>query len=1095
MVDVLEDRCLPASGLSAALVADILPGSSGSNPAHYVVLINTLYFAANDGVHGTELYKSDGTAAGTVLVKDMNPGSGDSNPTDLTPVGSTLYFRADDGVHGQELWKTDGTTAGTVLVKDISPGSGGSTPSSSGVEDMADINGTLFLSANDGVHGPELWKSDGTAAGTVLVKDINSGSAGSYPTWLTNVNGVAFFSANDGKNGTELWKSDGTARGTKLVADIFPGDIYIYNTCLFDCFGKTKTRPIDLGPASSDPSWLTNVNGTLFFVAADSQDLGGGGIPYLYKSDGTGGGTKRVADVVVGSGLLNVNGTLFFNGGGDLYKSDGTAAGTVQVADIYPGANSDPIGLTNVNGTVFFVADDGVRGRELWRTDGTAAGTVLVKDINPGSSSSPSRLTNVNGLLYFTAADGVHGRELWQSDGTEAGTVMVQDINPGSAASDPQDLVAMNNKLYFSAADGVHGRELWDPPLVLGPLVQASGPSPFAGSTADNPAGQPGVYSPNSEAEPYVAVNPTNAKNVVAVWQQDLWSNAAGRGVVAGVSFDGGDTWRQVVIPGITLVSGGTYQRAGDNWLSFSPNGDLYEITLAANVTQAGKLVLKENAVLVSKSTDGGLTWGNPIPVVQDGSSVRFDDKDSVTADPTNSNFVYAVWDRVNNFQSYTQGVTQFARSTDGGRTWEAPRAIFTSPQEEANIGHQILVRPDGTLIDLFTEVNPHGHGPALQLMALRSTDKGLTWGAPVPAAQLLLAGTTDPDTGQAADDGEILAHYAVDPNNGNLYAVWADGRFSSFQYNSIAFTMSTDGGLSWSAPIRVNQTPDSIPAANRQAFLPSVAVATDGTVAVTYYDFRNNTSAAGVPTDYWMVHADPRDGLTNPASWHDENRLTNVSFDYEQAAPRFGGAPFLGDYEGLAAAGTSFFAVWTQPQGSDRDSIFFRDPPPSEAAAVGPSGAAATLPYGQVAPLPPGAVPRWQGAGVDPAALAGLDIRIADLGGTPPAMAAGHTIWFDATAAGWGWFVDPTPWDDSEFTTPGDQGEQHRMDLLTVVMHEMGHVLGYDHEATGVMRDTLSAGAREWPNGLEPALFRGEATEGILALRSLELKSPDNPL
>jgi ELWxxDGT repeat protein len=464
-VESLEARFAPAGGLSAALVADILPGSAGSNPANYVVLNNALYFTANDGVHGSELYKSDGTAAGTVLVKDINPGSGDSNPTALTPVGSTLYFSADDGVHGLELWKTDGTAAGTVFVKDINPGSGSSTP-----EAMADIKGTLFFSANDGVHGPELWKSNGTAAGTVLVKDINSGSGGSGPEWLTNVNGVAFFSAFDGKNGRELWKSDGTTNGTKLVTDIFPGDTYLYNGCLFDCFGKTKSKLIDLGTASSDPSGLTNVNGTLYFVAADTQSLGGGGIPYLYKSDGTSGGTKRVADVVVGSSLINVDGTVFFSGSYGLWKSNGTAAGTVLVtSSVQPGGR-----FVSVNGTLFFDGD-GVGGNELWKSDGTTAGTVLVKDIYPGISndvfndSSPSRLTNVNGLLYFSAEDGVSGRELWQSDGTEAGTVMVQDINPGSAASDPQDLVAMNNKLYFSADDGVHGRELWDPPAVLTP--------------------------------------------------------------------------------------------------------------------------------------------------------------------------------------------------------------------------------------------------------------------------------------------------------------------------------------------------------------------------------------------------------------------------------------------------------------------------------------------------------------------------------------------------------------------------------------------------------------------------------------------------
>src|SRR5262249_6184253 len=150
-----------------------------------------------------------------------------------------------------------------------------------------------------------------------------------------------------------------------------------------------------------------------------------------------------------------------------------------------------------------------------------------------------------------------------------------------------------------------------------------------------------------------------NPRNVVATWQQDLASGGAALGIVAGVSFDGGDTWQQVVIPGITLVSGGTYQIAADTWLSFAPNGELYHLTLAASLAPGkGSHTIKDNAVLVSKSIDGGLSWSNPIPVVQDESSVRFDDKDSITADPTNSNFVYAVWDRVNNFGTYVQGVT-----------------------------------------------------------------------------------------------------------------------------------------------------------------------------------------------------------------------------------------------------------------------------------------------------------------------------------------------------------------------------------------------------------------------------------------------------
>src|SRR5262249_11737905 len=183
----------------------------------------TLFFAANDGVHGTELWKSDGTADGTVLVKDINPGRSGSYLFNLTVIDGTLFFTANDGVHGAELWKSDGTTAGTVLIKDINPGRASSYPQNHTV-----VNGTLFFTANDGTTGVELWKSDGTAAGTVLVKDIRPGSAhgvppSSSPSSLTAVGDQLFFSANDGVHGRELWKSDGTEAGTVLVKDIRPG--------------------------------------------------------------------------------------------------------------------------------------------------------------------------------------------------------------------------------------------------------------------------------------------------------------------------------------------------------------------------------------------------------------------------------------------------------------------------------------------------------------------------------------------------------------------------------------------------------------------------------------------------------------------------------------------------------------------------------------------------------------------------------------------------------------------------------------------------------------------------------------------------------
>ena len=215
---------------------------------------------------GRELWKSDGTEAGTVLVKDINPSATygyprSSDPQELTDVDGTLFFRADDGANGQELWKSDGTEAGTVLVKDIEPGVYGSYPLSSSPLYLTNVDGTLFFSADDGSNGRELWKSDGTTLGTVLVKDINRGSySGPYgtfpyssqPSRLVNLNGTLFLRANDGVHGYELWKSDGTETGTMLVKDINPG---VYSGP-YGSFGY-----------GSYPTELTSVNGMLFFGA------------------------------------------------------------------------------------------------------------------------------------------------------------------------------------------------------------------------------------------------------------------------------------------------------------------------------------------------------------------------------------------------------------------------------------------------------------------------------------------------------------------------------------------------------------------------------------------------------------------------------------------------------------------------------------------------------------------------------------------------------------------------------------------------------------------------------------------------------------
>lgn len=450
------------------------------------------------------------------------------------------------------------------------------------------------------------------------------------------------------------------------------------------------------------------------------------------------------------------------------------------------------------------------------------------------------------------------------------------------------------------------------------PLVELSRPN--AVGTCDDGFSLPGTWTLNDADEPFVAVNPVHPNNIVATW----WQGAL-QDVVAAVSLDAGQTWQKVPIP-FTVCSGGAFLAAGDERLAFAPNGDLYAFVVLGNS-------LATRTTAVSKSTDGGLHWS--VPILQTNTEFP-NDLTVITADPTDTHFLYAVWDAGPSSHS-TAAV--FTRTTDGGTTWEPARPIVQpDPQSFVQCG-QILVLPNGTLVDIFEffEQQPNKPITFTNLQLLRSTDRGLTWSPPTNAVTMTPLyrpnGNTlviDPETGQFVHD-VANPSFAIDSRNGNLYAVWEDGRFSNFQYNDIAFSMSADGGLTWSAPVRVNQTPLNIPPLNRQSFLPAVAVTANGTIGVSYYDFRFNDPNPGLPTDSWLAQCHPSStsAASDPACWGNEVRLTDSSFNMEDVhffnCCFANGDFWLGDYFGLAGAGDDFVATFTAVDSQNITSIFAR--------------------------------------------------------------------------------------------------------------------------------------------------------------------------
>ncbi len=514
----LEDRRLLAA--APELVLDINDVTNSSNPSRLIDINGIAYFRADDGIAGDELWRSDGTEAGTKLVADIVPGPEGSSVYPLGALGETILFYARDAANERSLWKTDGTESGTVKLKDIVViASTARSVDGPGIT----LGNELFFVARQSDSGQELWKTDGTADGTTLVKDINPGVFGSSPKNLTLVGDELFFIAGDRVHGSELWKTDGTDAGTVLVKDIVPGHIGSLNVEVYE-YGFYSSK-------YTVPS-LVEFNGELYFTPTNSE--------YgreLWKSDGTEAGTQLVIDVNPGpqSGLLGsyyidqfalvgfvqlstTSESLYFvartdsDNDPELWMTDGTLTGTQRVPNtpnlLTPGLYSPgPTQIAATDSELFFFVPTNPSNPfqfDLWRTDGTVSGTNALVTLpegdlalltlatsenifilttsyedyldqikvwaSDGTSSGTVELLEsdsfgfgsvVGNKFFFSERSSLPGQELWSSDGTVTGTQLVADIGSLTYPSNPRDFEIVGNQLFFTAERQETPRELW----------------------------------------------------------------------------------------------------------------------------------------------------------------------------------------------------------------------------------------------------------------------------------------------------------------------------------------------------------------------------------------------------------------------------------------------------------------------------------------------------------------------------------------------------------------------------------------------------------------------------------------------------------
>src|SRR3954452_17116982 len=332
-----------------------------------------------------------------------------------------------------------------------------------------------------------------------------------------------------------------------------------------------------------------------------------------------------------------------------------------------------------------------------------------------------------------------------------------------------------------------------------------------------------GTLYPGTEVEPWIATNPRDNGNSIAVWQQDRYSNGGANSLRA--AYSSNNQWRNPANqPAFTLCSGGTiptvnaFERASDPWVTFASDGHVaYFMALAINQSRA-----LDSAMTVSRSFDGGATWEQTPQVLKyDASFNVLNDKNSMTADRSDPMTAYAIWDRLvfpnerskgrsfENAAAY-YGPTWFTRTTNGGDSWEPARKIWDPGQEHHNsgrndqsIGNQIVQTSSGDLVDVFDWINNDngGGGKGYKVATISSADHGQTWSNATVVSRFIPGVVSDPTTGDPVRTGDIIPEVAHDPRAGSntVHAVWQGA--SATSRSSIYLSTSTNGGKNWSTP------------------------------------------------------------------------------------------------------------------------------------------------------------------------------------------------------------------------------------------------------------------------------------------------------